>query len=197
MDDDQKLRQVWNQLKIPVIVRGSGTVHLRLPWARDERDWLRGDHARHPLWVADKRHWVIPQKWLNKFVDRALHKYGQLYIIQPYREKETCTAACQDTAAFYRWQDSLGPHYQDRQPGDPEAVSIGCHSDGLPGAAMEQRGWFMDARGSPAPARQAGHRRTGKQDRAHRMGIDDAQRGLPSTGAYRHRSRSCRMMRSC
>jgi hypothetical protein len=40
-----------------------------------------------PTWNRDGRYWELPQKWLNDIVERALQRFGSLYIIQPYREQ--------------------------------------------------------------------------------------------------------------
>jgi hypothetical protein len=44
----------------------------------------------------DGCHWELPKSWFNDFVDRALKRYGKVYIIQPYREQEICARACQE-----------------------------------------------------------------------------------------------------
>ncbi len=36
----------------------------------------------------------VPKAWFNDFVERSLRTFGQVYLIQPYREKETCSPAC-------------------------------------------------------------------------------------------------------
>ena len=41
-------------------------------------------------------YWELPKSWFNDFVDRALQRYGKVYIIQPYREQEICARACQE-----------------------------------------------------------------------------------------------------
>jgi transposase len=58
------------------------------------------------------------------------------------------------------------------------------------GATLEQRGRGMDPRGAATPAGQVGDGGTGEQDRAHRMGVDDAQRGLPRERTLRDRGSS-------
>jgi hypothetical protein len=97
MDDEQKLREVWKQWKIPVVLRRPGKgekVRLRLPLARGNELWLRTGHNREPQWVEKGKYWEIPKSWFNDFVERALDKYGSLYVIQPHREQETCSPAC-------------------------------------------------------------------------------------------------------
>lgn len=50
-----------------------------------------------PEWTGEKEaYWELPQGWFNDFVERALVRYGKVYIIQPYREQEICARACQE-----------------------------------------------------------------------------------------------------
>ena len=92
--------------------------------------------------------------------------------------------------AFHRRQDPPWSDHQNGQPGDPQVAGPGCHVDGLPGPTMEQRRRGLAQTDSGAPPRQAGDGGTGEQDGAHRMGVDDAQRGLPCEGTCRGRSGS-------
>ena len=71
------------------------------------------------------------------------------------------------------------------KPGDPEVAGPRCHVDGSPGGAMEQRGRGMDPRRSATASCQAGDGGAGKQDGAHRLGVDDARRGLPKVKGSR------------
>ena len=80
--------------------------------------------------------------------------------------------------------------HQSGQPGDPEVAGPRCHVDGLPGGAMEQRGRGMDPRRSATASCQAGDGGAGEQDGAHRLGVDDARRGLPGEGTDRGRGGS-------
>lgn len=95
--DDKELKKVWDQAEIPVIIRraGKGQQHrLRLPFADYNREWLRNERTTRPVWVSHQRFWEIPKAWFNDFVNRALARFGRVYIIQPYREQEKCAPAC-------------------------------------------------------------------------------------------------------
>ena len=95
--DDAKLTKIWNQHEIPVILRRTGKGQLlraRLPYADNNRVWLQADRRISPAWIAGKRYWEIPKAWFNDFVERALRTFGQVYVIQPYREQEKCSPAC-------------------------------------------------------------------------------------------------------
>ncbi len=90
---------VWNQQLIPVAQRRTGKgelLRVRLPYALGNRQWLRNGRHIAPIWVPKEKHWELPKAWFNDFVDRALAKFGSVYIIQPYREQEKCSPACQN-----------------------------------------------------------------------------------------------------
>ncbi|MGQ3241730.1 hypothetical protein [Shinella sp.] len=95
--DDKELTRVWNQHESPVILRRTGKgqlLRMRLPYAGSNRTWLQDGHRISPTWIASKRYWEIPKAWFNDVVERALRTYGQIYVIQPYREQEKCSPAC-------------------------------------------------------------------------------------------------------
>lgn len=95
--DDAELTRIWNQQAIPVILRRTGKGQLlraRLPYADNNRAWLQDGRRLYPAWISGKRYWEIPKAWLNDFVERALKTFGQVYVIQPYREQEKCSPAC-------------------------------------------------------------------------------------------------------
>lgn len=95
--DEEKLRIIWNQSRIPVVIRRGGkgqSPRVRLPFADNNRTWLRDGRRNSPTWIARDKYWEIPKSWFNDFVQRAVKKYGKLYVIQPYREQEKCAPAC-------------------------------------------------------------------------------------------------------
>lgn len=93
------LKRVWSQQATPVILRRTGKgqkLRVRLPYEELNRDWLRNGRRSNPDWVAKDKYWELPKAWFNDFVNRALAKYGKVYVIQPYREQEKCASACLD-----------------------------------------------------------------------------------------------------
>lgn len=99
MDGASQQKAIWNQDKIPVILRRAGKgqkLRARVPFAVDNRSWLQDDHRINPAWVTEGRYWELPKAWFNDFVERALDRYGCVYIFQPYREQEKCAPACQN-----------------------------------------------------------------------------------------------------
>lgn len=96
-ETDQHLRAVWNQKTSPVVLRRGGKGQLlraRLPYSEDNRRWLQDGRRSKPTWSDEHKCWELPKAWFNGFVERALRRYGELYIIQPYREQEKCAPAC-------------------------------------------------------------------------------------------------------
>jgi hypothetical protein len=94
-----KLKDAWGQEQTPVVLRRTGKgqrLRVRLPYAKTNRQWLQNGRRTLPVWIASKKYWELPKTWFNDFVDRALQRYGKVYIIQPYREQEICARACQE-----------------------------------------------------------------------------------------------------
>src|SRR5690606_32644485 len=97
--DKLTVNYVWNQQTIPVILRRTGAgqmLRARLPFAATNRAWLQNDRRQSPAWISGKRYWELPKAWFNDFVERALADFGQAYVVQPYREQEKCSPACQN-----------------------------------------------------------------------------------------------------
>ena len=98
--DQLTLSYVWKQKQIPVVLRRTGRgqrIRVQLPFAHDNRHWLQNGRRTAPEWIGGtEAYWELPKSWFNDLVDRALVRYGKIYIIQPYREQEICARACQE-----------------------------------------------------------------------------------------------------
>lgn len=98
--DKLSLKYVWSQAQIPVVLRRTGKrekLRVRLPFSDDNRQWLRYGRRTEPEWVGEpKAYWELPKAWFDDFVNRALARFGKVYIIQPFREQEICARACQE-----------------------------------------------------------------------------------------------------
>jgi hypothetical protein len=98
--DQLTLRNVWKQKHIPVVLHRAGRgerLRVRLPFGDDDGRWLQNGRRTAPEWIGGTAaYWELPKSWFNDFVDRALHSYSKVYIIQPYREQEICARACQE-----------------------------------------------------------------------------------------------------
>ncbi len=113
---DGKLAEIWNQTKIPVILRRDGNgerLRARLPFSESNRTWLQTCGKSAPVWMSNPKLlcWELPKSWFNKFVDSALVKYGQLYVIQPYREQEICARACMEATGHECQCSCMGAHH--------------------------------------------------------------------------------------
>lgn len=94
---DLSLKSVWNQARTPVVLRRGGKgqrLRIRLPFAGGNRHWLQAGKRTAATWVPTHKCWEVPKAWFNEFVEKALHRYGAVYVIQPYREQEKCATAC-------------------------------------------------------------------------------------------------------
>ena len=112
--DGRSPERVWNQQLIPVAQRRTGKgelLRVRLPYASENRQWLRNGRRTAPIWVPKEKHWELPKAWFNDFVDRALSKYDKVYIIQPYREQEKCSPACQNAVGHECQCSCMGQHH--------------------------------------------------------------------------------------
>lgn len=99
MDPEGNLGQVWRQEKIPVILRRMGKgerLRARVPLDLSPAyTWLEKLGRHRPLWSGrDGYYWELPKAWFDDFVNASLDRFGQVYIIQPYREQEMCSASC-------------------------------------------------------------------------------------------------------
>ena len=85
--DKLTLSYVWKQKQIPVVLRRTGRgerIRVRLPFDESNRQWLQNGRRTAPDWIGGAdAYWELPKSWFNDFVDRALDRYGKVYIIQP------------------------------------------------------------------------------------------------------------------
>ena len=117
--DRLAIEYVWMvQTAVPVAQRRTGPrqmLRVKLPFAVDNRGWLRQGRRTNPDWIAPKDrqpgYWQTPKSWFNDFVDRALLRYGRVYIIQPYRPKEICAPACQNARGHECQCSCMGEHH--------------------------------------------------------------------------------------
>lgn len=112
--DRMTLGFVWGQEDIPVVLRRTGKgqlLRVRLPYGNSNREWLQNGRRNAPTWIAAKRYWELPKAWFNDFVERCLHAYGQVYVIQPYREQEKCSPACQNAVGHECQCSCMGLHH--------------------------------------------------------------------------------------
>jgi hypothetical protein len=108
------LKDIWEQKKIPVVLRRTGKgqrLRVRLPYSAVNRQWLQNGRRTSVDWIDGKKYWELPKAWFNDFVDRALKKYGKVYIVQPYREQEKCAPACQNAIGHVCQCSCMGKYH--------------------------------------------------------------------------------------
>ncbi|TGD60487.1 hypothetical protein EYC08_20715 [Tabrizicola sp. WMC-M-20] len=102
-DIPHEIHKKWHEARIPFIVR-SGVpgqkLTAKLPFKPDNFAWIKslakGNRKPEVSWDATTKTWALPVSWLNRFVDNGLARYGQLYVVQPFREMEKCAPACRN-----------------------------------------------------------------------------------------------------
>ncbi len=114
MEDVSQQKAIWNQDKIPVLLRRAGKgkkLRVRLPFEKGNWFWLKNDRRSNPVWVGEGRYWELPATWFNDTVERALGRYGNVYIFQPYRLQEKCAPACQNAVGHECQCSCMGAHH--------------------------------------------------------------------------------------
>lgn len=100
-----KILRQWAQAQAqaPIVVRSGqkgDKLTARLPYHADNKRWLlamaTGTRRPEVSWAKQEGAWKLPVVWLNRFVERALERYGRLYVVQPFREMEKCAPACRN-----------------------------------------------------------------------------------------------------
>ncbi len=99
---DPKLREIWLQKKIPVVYRQekSKPLLVRLPYAADNRRWLKNEHRKKPKWDAKRKRWESPRSWFEDLIKRALSQFGCVYVIQSFKTQQKCAPACWNATGF-------------------------------------------------------------------------------------------------
>ncbi len=126
---DPKLRAIWKQKKTPVVYRqvGSKPLFLALPYSKDNRDWLRGDHRNHPQWNSAFKCWEIPKAWFEDVARRSLSRFGSVYVIQPFRIQQKCAPACWNATGIDCECSCMGANHGSGDPiGKWHVVSDTC-----------------------------------------------------------------------
>ena len=122
------LRSIWKQDAIPVIVRKgkSHKLRVKLPNASNDFEVRRRACAflqsarpkgRQPEWLSRYMGWEVAQAWFSDLVDHILSQFGELYIIQPYREQEKCASACMNALGHECQCSCMGANHGAGGPG--------------------------------------------------------------------------------
>lgn len=115
---DPKLREIWAQKTIPVVYRQGKPkpILLRLPYATDNREWLKGDNRRDPKWGPKYKCWETPRSWFDDIIKRSLRRFGRVYVIQPYQAHQKCAPACWNATGFECECSCMGANHGSGHP---------------------------------------------------------------------------------
>ena len=115
-----KFPRVWVQKDIPVIWRRAkgAPLFVRLPFDDTNRQWLQNGQRNKPHWNVTQKHWELPNTWFNSLVNRMLERYCEVYIIQPYREREICSSTCRNAAGHDCECSCMGKYHGSETHGD-------------------------------------------------------------------------------
>lgn len=118
-DRDPRLLTIWRQREIPAVVRSHKCprVLVSVPDIKDGDAWLRGEHRGKPLWDTRFKCRTVPKSWFDDVIERALHRFGRVYVIQPYREHQTCAPACWNALGHTCECSCLGANHGAGHPG--------------------------------------------------------------------------------
>ncbi|MEO7933256.1 MAG: hypothetical protein ABIT76_08880 [Chthoniobacterales bacterium] len=111
---DKNLLIIWEQKKIPIVYRQGGAKPLliRLPFARDNRAWLKErPRQKEPQFLENYKCWEIPKSRFEEIVEKSILRYKQVYVIQPYRKHEVCAPSCMNASGFECECSCLGANH--------------------------------------------------------------------------------------
>lgn len=113
-DDIREAKSIWNNGTISVVLRrgDSKPIRIRVPYSEDNRRWLKnGPRKREPIWNKAGKFWELPKSRFNEIIGMILNRYGKVYIIQPYQEKEVCSLSCINAEGFECQCSCLGANH--------------------------------------------------------------------------------------
>jgi len=108
--DREHIRNVWLQNTIPVIQRPeTGKLKIKPPGNLFYHEWIHRPKKHTPIWINN--YYEVPASWLSWLVRTCLNQYGQVWIIQPYNDKEICSTSCQNAKGFECQCQCLGENH--------------------------------------------------------------------------------------
>ena len=115
----ERLAAIWRQRTIPVLYRRGRGHQLLFGFTYslgDNWNWLMSFGRRIPRWSEQYKCWTLPAGWFNPLVSGCLHRFGSVYIIQPYREQEKCAPACWHAVGHECECSCMGANHGSGQP---------------------------------------------------------------------------------
>jgi len=117
--NNPKLARIWRQDKVPVLFDQGGPRGLlvKLPYATENRVWLRDERRAIPEFNKTYKAWKIPKAWFDDIVERTLSRFGQVYVIQAHREQQKCAPACWNATGYHCECSCMGANHGNGYPG--------------------------------------------------------------------------------
>ena len=114
----QNLTRFWSETRLPVVFQRQRPAPLlvRLPFAPDNKVWLRNGGRRVPGWDKEHGAWEVPQAWFERTIKLSFKRYLACYVIQLHREKEVCARACWDAFGADCECSCMGVNHGSGQP---------------------------------------------------------------------------------
>ncbi|SDN96957.1 hypothetical protein SAMN04487951_110114 [Vreelandella arcis] len=115
---DPRLRELWKQKNIPVVFRRSSPdpLLLRLPYATDNFEWIRGDRRHKPKWNSQFSAWEVPVAWFDEITAKVLRRFGKAYVIQLYKKHQKCAPACWNAKGLHCECSCMGARHGTGHP---------------------------------------------------------------------------------
>jgi hypothetical protein len=116
---DPRLKSIWRQTETPVIYKQPRPqpILFKVPYARDNYDWVHGDKHHKPKWNSKFKCWETPISWFDELIEQALKRFGKIYVIQTYKELQKCAPACWNATGFHCECSCMGANHGSGDPG--------------------------------------------------------------------------------
>ncbi len=119
MSENLNLADIWRHSKIPIVFRRSRplTILVKLPYQKDNYEWLRNEEARKPEWNSQYKSWEVPQAWFERVTKLCLSRYKKCHVIQLRRETSICASKCWEAQGLHCECSCLGEMHGGGAPG--------------------------------------------------------------------------------
>lgn len=116
MTPDTQVNAIWRNPTIPIVFRQSDMVRVRLPYGHHREVIRRLQRRKKFVWDAQYKCWNLPKTRFNEVVTHLLHHFLNVWVIQPYSEKEICAPACWKARGHLCECSCLGTHHGQGHP---------------------------------------------------------------------------------
>lgn len=106
------LTEIWRSSDYPSLFRrGKGfKLWVRIDQSPENSRLIRVKEI-YPKWIPERVCYEVPSAWFNALVKLLVTKFGGLYVIQPYQEKEICSPSCKSAVGHECECQCLGQYH--------------------------------------------------------------------------------------